>query len=157
MQKSQTITPDKLFELCHAIFKESAKVLENTATTNCLPKEFFTADKFVSHIKQEIAAKKIFSHFAIYYPEAKGYYFIDKTVLNTEPKGIECRYEPAGWGLIQLQIDFNDGLNIDVRITVNSLKRAEAWEATYPKFGEAKAWDWKYVERQTRRLIILIK
>lgn len=156
MQKSQTITPDKLFELCHAIFKEPAKVLEATAAINCLPKEFSNADNFVAHIQQEIAAQKIFSHFAIYYSDAKGYYFIDKIVLNTKPKGAECRYEPTGWGLIQLQIDFNDDLTIDVRIAVNSLKRAEAWEATYPKLGTAKAWNWKYVEKQTRRLINLL-
>lgn len=64
------------------------------------------------------------------------------------------RFTLDGWGLIQVLFaralsPTQPGL---ARIAHNTAKRAAAWEATYPEFGPASAWDFPAITRVSRRL-----
>jgi hypothetical protein len=158
MQKTEIINISKLTEILDAVFVEPVIVYESDSEFNSNLKKYESKELLSNAIDQAIQTNLPFINFSIYYPAAKGYVFEEKVKLNPEVcNGATYRYSASGWGLIQLQIDLRDKPMIEVRVTVNTQKRAETWSANYPKFKLPSLWDWKFVEKQTRRIIKTLK
>lgn len=68
--------------------------------------------------------------------------------------GAKWREKTEGWGLVSVQLTFQQDGRIKCRISANSQKRAEAWAATmWDRLGSPDEWNWPIVEKHTRRLI----
>jgi hypothetical protein len=116
-------------------------------------KSFLSSHELRIHIKLLIRNGEKFLHYAIYYPESKGY--VEEERINLDPKkckGATFRYAINGWGIIYFQCDYKNQPNLECRIAVNSSKRAEKWSGTYPNFKTPSLWDWKIVESNAKRL-----
>ena len=158
MQKTQIINISKLTEILDSVFIEPAIVYESDSEFNSDLKKYESQELLSQAIDQAVQANLPFINFSIYYPDAKGYVFEEKVKLNPEAcNGATYRYSASGWGLIQLQIELLDKPMIEVCVTVNTQKRAEAWSSEYPKLKSPSLWDWKFVEKQTRRIIKTLK
>ncbi len=158
MQKTETVEISKLGEIISSIFVEPAIVYESDSEFDSSLKKYESKESLLKVIDQSIQTNLPFINFAIYYPNAKGYVFDEKVKLNPEVcNGATFRYSTCGWGLIQLQIDLLNKPMVEVRVAVNTQKRAEEWSANYPKFKSPSLWDWKLVEKQARRIIKSLK
>ena len=158
MQKTEEIDFFKLTDIVHSIFQEPAIAYEDYSDFDTALLKFDDEQSLMKVIVDANKNEKLSANFAIYYPEAKGYVFEEKTSVNPDKcHGATYRHVSKGWGLIHLQIDFRKKPKINVRITVNTRKRAEAWFATYPEMRDPSLWDWKFVERQARRAIKVLR
>lgn len=158
MQKTEVIEILKLTEIIDSVFFEPAIVYENDSEFNSNLKKYESKELLSQAIDQAVQANLPFINFSIYYPDAKGYVFEEKIKLNPEAcNGATYRYAASGWGLVQLQIDLLDKPMVEVRVTVNTQKRADEWSSAYPKLKSPSLWDWKFVEKQTRRIIKTLK
>lgn len=107
-----------------------------------------------AYLKKDSLHKNV----SIYYKESKGFYVERKIMLNPLTyKGKKYRYTMEGWGLIQLQLNFKENEKVTCRIAVNSEIRAKKWFATYKELKDPGLWDWKIVNKETRRLINVLK
>ena len=158
MQRNEIIEFPKLEEIVSSIFEEPAIAYEDYSEYDSELEEFDSKETVLKKIESAKENGAFSVNFAIYYPAANGYFYKEKKALNPEKcNGATYRYVANGWGLIHLQIDLRDKEKPEVRVAVNTLKRATAWEPTYPEFKEASLWDWKFVEKQARRLIRVLK
>ena len=141
-----------------AIFSEHAVAYQDYSEFDSELKQYENEEALMSAIISAIEGNAHSANFSIYYPEAKGYFFAEKKSLNpAKCNGASFRYVASGWGLIQLQIDLKNKFKPEVRVSVNSRKRAEAWFQTYPEFKDPSLWDWKFLEKQARRIIRVLK
>ena len=158
MQRSEIIDISKLNDIVSSISLEPVVVYQDYSDFDSDLKKFEDVNGLIEHIEQMIANDAFSANFAIYYPEAKGYFYKEKKLVNPEKcNGATFRHVASGWGLIHLQIDFRKKPVTEFKIAANTFKRASAWETTYPELKEAELWDWKFVEKQTRRLIRVLK
>ena len=121
-------------------------------------KSFSDKSALMDYISKEQAKGYKFISFGIYYADAGG--TTEKKVVNLNPEkcdGATKRYSFSGWGVVFLQMNYKDDGLVSCRFTVNSQKRATAWESTYPELKSADMWDWKLVEKHARRLIRVLK
>ncbi len=158
MQRTEQIEFQKILDIANSIFKESAIAYEDYSKYDSELEEFDSKEDLIRHIENVKDNGDHSANYAIYYPAAKGYFFKEKIKLNPEKcDGATFRYRPNGWGLIHLQVDLRETTKPEVSITVNSEKRATAWEPTCPELKESNLWDWKYIEKQAGRLIRVLK
>ena len=92
---------------------------------------------------------------SLYVPIASDAFNVRKIDLNPDScDGHTFRYEPNGWGLIQLYFGgvSERGLHHS-HTNHNSEKRAKKWETTYAdELGSVDAWDWKTLSKVSGRL-----
>ncbi|WP_144395071.1 hypothetical protein [Pleionea sediminis] len=158
MQRAEEIEVSKIGDIVSAIFSEPAVAYQDYSDFDSELKQYKTEEALLRGISSAIDGNAHSANFSIYYPEAKGYFFSERKSLNpAKCNGATFRYVASGWGLIQLQIDLKNKLKPAVSVSVNSQKRAEAWFQTYPEFKEPSLWEWKYVEKQARRIIRVLK
>jgi hypothetical protein len=158
MQRTEIVEFPRLEEIVGSIFEEPATAYEDYSEFDSELKEFDSKEAVLNKIESAKENGAFSVNFAIYYPAANGYFYKEKKSLNPEKcNGATYRYVANGWGLIHLQIDLRDKEKPEVRVAVNTLKRATAWEPTYPELKAANLWDWKLVEKQARRLINVLK
>ena len=158
MQRTEIVDFPKIGEIVSSIFEEPAIAYEDYSEYDSELKEFDSKETVLKKIESAKENGAFSVNFSIYYPAANGYFHKEKKSLNPEKcNGATYRYAANGWGLIHLQIDLREKEKSEVRIAVNTLKRAVAWEPTYPELKAARLWDWKLVEKQARRLIKVLK
>lgn len=91
----------------------------------------------------------------LYSPGTQGPFSIRRIELSPEKcNGHTFRYEPNGWGLIQLYFGGVSGRGLHHSHTNhNSERRARKWASTYdPQLGDVGAWDWGAVSRISRKI-----
>jgi len=94
----------------------------------------------------------------VYYAAALGH--VQTRTIALQPEkcgGAAWRETVEGWGLIQVQLQYKVGADVECRVAVNSEKRANAWAQTYPELRSPSLWNWKLVEKQARRLIRVLR
>ncbi len=158
MQREETVDEQGLNILLRAIYEGSPLVCEAYSKYDSDIVEFASSEALESYMESEISGGNTFIDFAIYYPSTNG--FIEKKKIDLRPEkcnGAKKRFSIEGWGLIQLQMDLKCKPKIKCRIAVNSEKRANAWCETYPELKSPNLWDWKMVEKNTRRLIRVLR
>lgn len=158
MQRAEEIEVSKIGDIVNAIFLEPAVAYQDYSDFDSELRQYENEESLMSAISNAIDSNAHSANFSIYYPEAKGYFFAEKKSLNpVKCNGATFRYVASGWGLIQLQIDLKNKIKPEVRVSVNSQKRAGAWFQTCPEFREPSLWEWKFVEKQARRIIRVLK
>jgi hypothetical protein len=121
-------------------------------------KEYDSKELLLKAIDQAVKRGAHSANFAIYYPESKGHFYKEKVTINPDKcNGATYRHSANGWGLVQLQIDLREKPIAGVRVAANTAKRAETWSPTYPELKDPSLWDWKYVEKQSRRIIRVLR
>lgn len=158
MQRTEVIDLSKIDNIVNSIFKEHVVAYEDYSKFDSELEKYECEEALCEAIYKAVKGDSHSIHFALYYPEAKGHFFEEKKKLNPEKcNGAAYRYIANGWGLIHLQIDLRKKPHLEVRITVNTSKRAETWFPNYPELNEPSLWDWKFVEKQARRIITALK
>ena len=68
--------------------------------------------------------------------------------------GAKWRETTEGWGLVSVQLTYQQDGRAKCSVSANSQKRAAAWAATMmDRLGSPDEWNWPTVEKHTRRLI----
>ena len=158
MQREETINLECVEEIIDAIFVGEPEIYEADSTPDEELKSFSEKADIMKYISDEQDKGYRFISLGIYYPNAGG--VTDRKVINFNPDkcaGTTKKYSFSGWGVLFLQMTYTKGGQVDCRFTVNSQKRATAWEQTYPELKSADLWDWKLVEKHARRLIRILK
>lgn len=158
MQRTEKIDISKIEDIFDTIFKEDVVVYESISADNsdllCFKDIESLRKNFYSKVDNNICS----SNYALYYPNANGYFYKEKIKLDPELcNGATYKYSPSGWGLIHIQITLTNKPSIELRVAVNSAKRAQNWSSTCGELKDPDLWDWKYVERQARRIIRILK
>ena len=107
---------------------------------------------------QERSVRESFLGFVLYFPDTRG--LVENERIRLDPKkcdGHTFRYRISGWGVIQFQLDFGKPKGVECRFAVNSEARANRWFGTYPEMKSPALWEWKLVEKHTRRLVRELK
>lgn len=110
----------------------------------------------IEQVESKIAITPLF---VIYSPEFEGQLEMTKIELNPKYcKEHTYRYRTDGWGLIHIDFGLirNNRLD-DSRISHNSEKRANTWFPTYPELRSPDLWNWKAIEKASRRIENRIK
>src|SRR5438876_9942810 len=159
MQTTQLISEEQLHEIVAAIFDQRPVTVKQACSDlDCPLKEFTDVNKLIDDLRHQPGQRSVFSNYAIYYPEAKGYTFEKRITLKPEScDGHTFRFSQEGWGLIQFQCSFRDYPTIECRIAVNSEARAGNWYSTYPDFRNPDLWDWGVIKKKAGRLIRLLR
>jgi hypothetical protein len=158
MQRTEKIDISKIGNIVRSIFKEPAIAYEDYSKFDTELKKYVCEEALLDAINEAVKSESHSANFALYYPEAKGYFFEEKKAVNpVKCNGATYRYVASGWGLVHLQIDLRKKPFSEVRVAVNTAKRAETWFPTCPEFNEPSLWDWKYIEKQARRIIGTLK
>ncbi len=158
MQRAENIEISKIAEIVGSIFQEPAIVYEHYSEYESELKSYDGKESLLFAISEAVKNNAHSANFAIYYPESKGFFVKEKKSLNPEKcNGATYRYIASGWGLVHFQIDLRNKPIAGVRIAVNTSTRAEAWSPTYPELQQPSLWDWKFIEKQTRRIIKVLR
>ena len=154
MQITVNIAEGNARQVLEAAFVDEAKIYEAYSKPDEALRVFENSEGIATHIQAERESGEVFLNFVVRYPEAKGHVDVKKIQLDpVKVKGAAWREVIEGWGLIQLQLRFGADGVVEVRVAVNSEKRAQAWAENYLQMGSPAQWDWKVVEKYARRLI----
>ena len=158
VERAEIIPSAQVGSLLAAAFKGTPLVSEAYSRFDFPLRSFGdpTSLERVIHAEREAGNKSV--SLVVHYPESKGQVITRRINLLPEKcNGASWRETLEGWGLIQLQLEYQGGDTVKCRIAVNSERRAEAWAQTYPEFGSPELWDWQAVERHARRLIRVLR
>ena len=113
---------------------------------------FSSAEALATFMQRQMAQPRGYVFLFVAYPDMLGAP-IPKRINLTRPESPErhFRYTWEGWGLISVQLH-GPGQPVPSHISSNSATRAQTWSATHPEWHSPDEWDWKAVERHTRRL-----
>ena len=139
--------------IASAIFaKLVPRVVEAYSKPDQEPLEFATASLLASYIKLQITHPRGLAFVYLLYSDMGGS-LMRKTIFldPIQCPGQTLRYTWDGWGLIAVQLHGSEYCRMS-RICSNSEKRAHAWAPTIPEWDPPDTWNWKAVERHTRRL-----
>jgi hypothetical protein len=75
-------------------------------------------------------------------------------LVPSKCNGAKWRETTEGWGLVSVQLTFQQDGKVKGNVSSNSQKRAAAWGATMmDRLGSPEEWNWPLVEKHARRLI----
>lgn len=158
MQSEAKISAANLGEVIDAVFAQGEPLIyESSSEPEDELRQFDTPLALEAEIESHATNERRFVAYSIYYPETKG--LIEERRIELIPEknaGKRFRYLAEGWGLVHLQLTFEDE-DITCRVAVNSEKRALMWRDTYPDHEDPRQWDWKLVEKHARRIIRALK
>jgi hypothetical protein len=158
MQFTATIPESIAEQLYRAAFDGNVRVYEGYSRPEKDLREFYDLDALTMHIQSDRTSGVRSFDFALYYPEAKGQVEVRTIKLDpTKCNGATWRKVIEGWGVIHLHLRFGKDETVELHITVNSEKRANAWAHTYQRMGAPNLWDWIVVQKQAGRLIRLLR
>ena len=158
MQAKETVTLAHTSKVLDAIFADEAVVYEADSSFQQHTRQFTDHATLAAYVEEQRSAGKRFLAVAVHYRQALGQVQTKTVTLSPEKcAGATWRESVHGWGLIHLQLSFEGNDSVELRITVNTEKRAEAWVSAYPEMGAPAQWNWKLVEKHARRLIRVLR
>jgi hypothetical protein len=116
--------------------------------------DFVSASEVNAFIDSAIGAHRQFVGFTIWYPDTRGYVEkrrVDLDIQNSA--GQSVRHVIRGWGIIVLQLTFENLPLINCCVSCNSQKKAENWFGSHPHLKNPDLWDWEAVVRHCKRLM----
>jgi hypothetical protein len=116
--------------------------------------DFVSAGEINAYIDAAIEAERQFVGFKIWYPDTRGY--LEKRRVGQDvQKGTEqpVRHVIRGWGIIILQLNFENLPLINCCISCNSQRKAENWFDSHPYMKNPDLWDWEAVVRHSQHLM----
>ena len=157
MQRKDVINSKCLPEIIHAICKGDPVIYETYSEFDEDIVDVSGKQALENYINKKVISGKGYVNLVLHYPDSNGLVLKKKIDLIPEKcNGATTRYCMEGWGLIQVEMQFNDD-TIKCGFAVNSEKRAKAWQKTLDKLGPPEDWNWKSVEQNARRLIRILK
>lgn len=99
MQRTEKIELSKVEKIFNSIFKEDVIVYENYSAFDSKLLQFDDLQSLKNHFNSKIELNALSSDYALYYPNAKGYFYKEK--INLTPgscDGATHRYTASGWG-----------------------------------------------------------
>jgi len=158
VQRKEIIEFRRIKEIIASIFEEPAVAYQDYSDFDSELQKYDSNLQLLDAVNQAVSLDRHSANFAIYYPQAKGFIFEERKTLNPDKcDGATYRYVLNGWGLVMLQVDFRQMPTVEVNVSVNSEKRAVTWSHTHPEFKDPASWDWKYIEKQARRTIRVLR
>ena len=158
MNMSSQVNVENLRSLVESIFLGGeVTVYEAYSIPDKELRIFASTEEVMAYISEVESSKDNLAYLSIHYANTGGFVRKKKIDLNPEKcKGAKVRYSVEGWGLIQFQLWIKvSGLTSD--IGVNSEKRANAWEDTYPELKSPSLWNWKEIQKHNRKLNRVLK
>jgi hypothetical protein len=116
--------------------------------------DFVSASEVNTFIDAAIEARRQFVGFMIWYPDTRGH--VEKRRVGRDVQknaGRPIRHVIRGWGIIILQLNFENLPIINCCISCNSQKKAENWFDSHPYLKNPDLWDWEAVVRHSTRLM----
>ena len=154
MQREDTISAEHAGLMMQAIFVESPVAHEAYSDFDQKTRSFSSPEAFLKHVKGSRAVGRHHFDLAVYYPETGGYVHTKRIAVEpAKCAGSMWREKVEGWGLVGVQFTFLPGGMVKCRVATNSKKRADAWSQTFAHLRDPSLWNWKLVEKHTRRLI----
>lgn len=116
--------------------------------------DFASADEVNAFIDEAIEAHRQIVGFTIWYPDTRGHVVKRRVDQDgKKSKGRPVRHVIRGWGIIILQLNFENLPLINCCISCNSQKKAENWFESHPYLKDPALWDWAAVVRHSKRLM----
>jgi hypothetical protein len=144
---------DKI-EILEYIFKETdLKIFDHSSDFDEPISEYKSVEEITSKFDLTNGDKFAFT-FNLWSPKFKGNVFFEKILLNSKYcEGHTFRYSTRGWGLIQLYFGGikNNELN-QSHIGHFNEKGALQWEDSNSINGLVNNWDWKEINKASRKL-----
>jgi len=145
--------------LAAAVFASpGALVLEAYSDFDKEPRQLHSPEQLAEFILLAFIGKDRVAHFFVVYPDMLGQPMRETIHLDQArvPEG-SVRYTWSGWGLISIVVHAYPNASSKPSVTSNSEVRARAWAPVHSEWPSPDAWDWKAVERHTRRLRRVLK
>ena len=137
-----------------AVFaKSNPLVLEAYSEFDKDARQLRSAAELAGFIRTTFLGKNRSAHFFVVYPDMLGKPM--RKTIHLEPAKMPeglVRYTWNGWGLISVTLHAHAKALSKSAVTSNSEARARAWASSNLEWPSPDAWDWKAVEKHTRRL-----
>jgi hypothetical protein len=155
MQREDRVPESSVGAIVAAAFTGAALVSEAYSEFESLTRHFRSADELLAHVMEARAQGRKYFGVVVHYEGTGGKVSTNRFALVPEKcQGARWREKTEGWGLVSLQLTYQDDQYVKASISANSEKRARAWEQTLEAtLGPVEAWNWVLVERHCRRLI----
>ena len=148
---------EDLIELVECLFVNDAEVYEAYSGYDQSLRKFLSPSEVLGEIDLASGKKEKLVYLSIYYPGMAGYLRTKKIKLNpSKCNGAKLRYSIEGWGLVHVQFHLGSS-DIRCDISANSEKRAMTWFSTHPELKTPELWNWKEVQKQSRRIKRVLK
>ena len=140
--------------MLRAIFAAPATVYESYSGLQKPLRNFAQPEALAAFVASERADGIVHFGLSVHYADTDGCVYIETMELNpVKCQGATWRERAGGWGLINVQLAFQESATVTCCISANSEKRATAWMKTLPHLGDTALWNWSSVEKHARRLI----
>ena len=155
MQREDRIPESSVAAIVAAALTGADRAFEAYSEFESLTRHFRSADELLAHVVESRARGRKYFDIVVHYEGAGGKINTNRFALVPEKcQGARWREKTEGWGLVSLQLTYQDDEHVKARVSANSEKRARAWEQTLEAaLGPVDAWNWVLVERHCRRLI----
>ena len=115
-----------------------------------------SAQDVIARIDAAVKANKKLVAFTIWYPDTGGHVEERRAGRDrTKSKWHLNRHAISGWGIILLQLNFENSPLINCCVSCSSRKKAQTWSGSHPDLKNPDLWDWKVVERYCGHLVRL--
>lgn len=158
MQREALIPLSQVELVLSSAFADTPLVYETYSKFDRSVRCFSNLDILKTHVQTERAEGAKYFDLTVHYPETRGH--VHTKAINLQPEkcgGATWREKVEGWGLIQLQLTYQEDGVVKCRVAVNTEKRANAWAETVPELGAPSLWNWRLVEKHARRLIRVLR
>ena len=154
MPRKETVSTECCVAMLRAIYAAPATAYESYSGLDKPLRKFPEPEALLEFIARERTNGNAHFGLQVHYEDARGHVHIETIQLNpAKCQGATWRERPDGWGLISVQLIFQEGNAVTCCIAANSKKRAAAWMQTRPHLGDPALWNWPRVAMHASRLV----
>ena len=155
MQREDVLSESAAADFLSAACAGASAIYEAYSDFESATRIFFSEEEVVGFIAVGRKYGKIYFNFVVHYEGTGGAARTRRFDLVPEKcNGATWRETTEGWGLISVQLTYQEDGRVKCRASANSQKRAAAWAITMrDRLALPDAWNWPIVEKQTRRLV----
>ena len=155
MQHEALISESDAVAFLTSIHTGASAIYEAYSDLETKTREFSSEEDLTRFIVAERRRGKTYFTLAIHYEGTDGGARTRTIDLVPEKcNGATWRETTEGWGLIFVQLTYQEDDRVKCNVSANSQKRAAAWAITMQdRLGSPESWNWPMVEKNTRRLV----
>ncbi len=155
MQREDVMLESTVPEFVAAVCTGASAIYESYSEFEKPIRVFRSEDELTKFITDGRRSGKIYYTLVAHYEGTGGSVRTRRFDLVPEKcNGAKWREITEGWGLVEIQLTFQQDGKVKGRASANSQKRASAWAETMrDRLGSPDEWNWSLVEKHARRLI----
>jgi hypothetical protein len=155
MQREDRIPENAAAALVEAALNGADRAYEAYSEFEAPTRRFQSAEDVLTYVLKSRGQGRRYFDIVVHYEGAGGKIDTHRFDLIPEKcQGAKWREKTEGWGLVSIQLTYQDNGYVKARVSANSEKRAKAWEHTLrQRLGPVDAWNWSLVEKHCRRLV----